>query len=152
MSALPLTSAQAHPKYGNILASSSYDGKVFIWREQNATWQKVFDFALHTASVNIISWSPHESGCLLACASSDGSVSVLEFKDNSWEHKIFPAHAIGVNAVSWAPAVAPGSLVSATPNTNAVRRLVTGGSDNLVKIWDWRCVCLFCRMSSHCFY
>lgn len=69
----------AHPKYGNILASSSYDGKVFIWRENNNQWTRVFDFALHTASVNIISWSPHESGCLLACASSDGNVSVLEY-------------------------------------------------------------------------
>lgn len=30
--------AQAHPKYGNILASAGYDGKVFIWREQNGQW------------------------------------------------------------------------------------------------------------------
>ncbi|KAA6410875.1 MAG: transport sec13 [Lasallia pustulata] len=127
----------AHPKYGNILASSSYDGKVLIWREQNSQWQKVADFAHHTASVNIVSWSPHESGCLLACASSDGSVSVLEFKEGSWEHQIFPAHGLGVNAVSWAPAIAPGSLVSTTPSAGAARRFVTGGSDNLVKIWDW---------------
>ena len=127
----------AHPKYGNILASAGYDGKVFIWREQGSTWTKVFEFALHTASVNIISWSPHESGCLLACASSDGSVSVLEFKDNSMEHKIFPAHGIGVNSVSWAPSTSPGSLVSAAGGQGGVRRFVTGGSDNLLKIWGY---------------
>ena len=128
---------QAHPKYGNILASCSYDGKVLIWRSQASQWQKVADFAIHTASVNAISWSPHESGCLLACASSDGRVSVLEFNDGSWEHKIFPAHGLGVNAVSWAPAISPGSLVSSKPEPGAVRRFVTGGSDNQVKIWDW---------------
>jgi protein transport protein SEC13 len=32
---------QAHPKYGNILASASYDGKVFIWREQNNQWYPI---------------------------------------------------------------------------------------------------------------
>lgn len=129
----------AHPKYGNILASAGYDGKVFIWREQGNQWQPVFNSPLHTASVNIISWSPHESGCLLACASSDGNVSVLEFKDNSMDHKIFHAHGIGVNSVSWAPSTTPGSLVSSGAGAGAggVRRFVTGGSDNLLKIWSF---------------
>ncbi|PSR84327.1 protein transport protein SEC13 [Coniella lustricola] len=127
----------AHPKYGNILASSGYDGKVFIWREQQGSWQRIFDFALHKASVNIVSWSPHESGCLLACASSDGNVSVVEFKDNNFDHNSFPAHGLGVNSVSWAPATTPGSIVSSAPGPGATgnRRFVTGGSDNLVKIW-----------------
>ncbi|KAK3945535.1 Protein transport protein sec13 [Diplogelasinospora grovesii] len=127
----------AHPKYGNILASAGYDGKVLIWREQGGSWQRIFDFALHKASVNIVSWAPHEAGCLLACASSDGNVSVLEFKDNSWEHSIFHAHGLGVNGVSWAPATTPGSIVSSSPGPGATgnRRFVTGGCDNLLKIW-----------------
>ena len=129
---------QAHPKYGNILASSSYDGKVLIWREASAQWTKVADFALHTASVNIVSWSPHECGCLLACASSDGMVSVLEFSEGNWGHTIFQAHAMGVNAVSWAPAMMPGSLVSSKPELGSRRRFVTGGSDCVVKVWDWK--------------
>lgn len=138
-------SFQAHPKFGTILASSSYDGKVLIWREQasnaangGSSWTKVFDFSLHTASVNIVSWAPHESGCLLACASSDGQVSVLEFRDNSWNHQMFHAHGMGVNSVSWAPAGSPGSLISANPGPGQQRKFVTGGSDNLVKIWDYR--------------
>ncbi|KAK0641246.1 WD40-repeat-containing domain protein [Cercophora newfieldiana] len=127
----------AHPKYGNILASAGYDGKVLIWREQSGSWQRIFDFGLHKASVNLVSWSPHEAGCLLACASSDGNVSVLEFKDNGWEHSIFHAHGLGVNSVSWAPATTPGSIVSSNPGPGSTsnRRFVTGGSDNLLKIW-----------------
>lgn len=51
------------------------------------------------------------------------------------DHEIFPAHGIGVNSVSWAPSSAPGSLVSATAGQGGVRRFVTGGSDNVLKIW-----------------
>ena len=45
--------------------------------------------------------------------------------------------------MSWAPSAVPGSLVSSKPEVGAVRRFVTGGSDNLVKIWDWRSVEIF---------
>lgn len=93
----------------------------------------------------MVSWAPHEIGCLLASASSDGHVSVLEFRDNSWTHQIFHAHGMGVNSVSWAPAAAPGSIISAAPGTSQIRRFVTGGSDNLVKIWDYKCVFFYFR-------
>lgn len=93
-------------------------------------------------SVNSVQWAPHEVGAVLACASSDGKVSVLEFKDDgSWDTKVFQAHAIGCNAASWAPAASPGSIVQTTgsaPNAGGIRRFVTGGSDNLVKIWVWK--------------
>jgi len=65
-------------------------------------------------------------------------VSVLEFSEGNWGHTIFQAHAMGVNAVSWAPAIMPGSLVSSKPDLGHRRRFVTGGSDCLVKVWDWK--------------
>ena len=130
--------AQAHPKYGTILASSSYDSRVLIWREQSSQWQLISTFTQHTASVNLISWSPHELGCLLACASSDGQVSVLEFREGNWLTSIFQAHGMGVNAVSWAPAVAPGSLARRDAGGEGPqRRFVTGGSDCVLKIWAY---------------
>ena len=98
--------AWAHPKYGHILASCSYDGKVLIWKEQpgqgaaSGGWIKIKEHTLHTASgagiitiarlfglpilpVNSVSWAPHELGAILACASSDGKLSVLTFKSTS---------------------------------------------------------------------
>ena len=48
--------AWAHPKYGHILASCSYDGKVLIWKEQpgqgasQGGWIKIKEHTLHTAS------------------------------------------------------------------------------------------------------
>jgi len=148
--------AWAHPKYGHILASCSYDGKVLIWKEQQAqgptagSWIKIKEHTLHTASVNSVSWAPHELGAILACASSDGKLSVLSFKnDGQWDADIFNGHAIGCNAVSWAPAVIPGSLFTpqsqAAPGqppqsnqTFSVKRFASAGCDNLVKIWGYR--------------
>lgn len=149
--------AWAHPKYGHILASCSYDGKVLIWKEQQgqgnvpAGWNKVKEHTLHTASVNSVSWAPHELGAILACASSDGKLSVLTFKnDGQWGADIFNGHAIGCNAVSWAPATQPGSLITPQqaqnlPNqggqhssTPSVKRFASAGCDNLVRIWGYR--------------
>jgi len=149
--------AWAHPKYGHILASSSYDGKVLIWKEQQGQgpagggWNKVKEHTLHTASVNSVSWAPHELGAILACASSDGKLSVLTFKnDGQWGADIFNGHAIGCNAVSWAPATQPGSLIipqqtqplpgqQAQPTSApSVKRFASAGCDNLVRIWGYK--------------
>jgi len=132
--------AWAHPKFGSILASCSYDRKVFVWKEVNTNaWSTIYQYPGHELSVNSISWAPHEYGLTLACASADGTISVQTFKDNNtWDAVRFPAHKIGVNAVSWAPAVAPASLVSTTtPKTPAQRHIVSGGGDKLVIIWNY---------------
>jgi protein transport protein SEC13 len=47
---------------------------------------------------------------------------------------------MGVNSISWAPAAFAGSLISSNPGPGQQRRFVTGGSDNLVKIWDYKYV------------
>lgn len=52
--------AWAHPSFGSILASCSYDGRVFIWKEVGAGggsggevqdgWERIKEHTLHTAS------------------------------------------------------------------------------------------------------
>ena len=47
---------------------------------------------------------------------------------------------MGANAVSWAPAMVPGTLTGAQTGqgqSGPVRRLVTGGCDNDVKLWEF---------------
>ncbi|XP_024882517.1 protein SEC13 homolog [Temnothorax curvispinosus] len=128
--------AWAHPKFGNLLASCSYDRKVIIWKELGE-WTKIYEHTGHDSSVNSVAWAPHEFGLILACGSSDGSVSILANTGDTWHmQKITNAHTIGCNAVSWCPAVDSGADPSAIQQRNdPVKRLATGGCDNLVKIW-----------------
>ncbi|CAH1784700.1 unnamed protein product [Owenia fusiformis] len=131
--------AWAHPMFGNLLASCSYDRKVIIWKETNGKWDKLHEHSNHDSSVNSVSWAPHEFGLMLACGSSDGSISVISTTgDGAWDYKKIPdAHTIGCNAVSWAPAINPGALLdqSGGSRQNVVKRFVSGGCDNIVKIW-----------------
>lgn len=131
--------AWAHPKFGNLLASCSYDRKVIIWKE-SGEWTKLYEYNNHDSSVNSVAWGPHEYGLVLACGSSDASISILTNTADStvWEAKKIPnAHTIGCNAVSWAPATSPlpGIDASNLSRSAPVKRLVSGGCDNLIKIW-----------------
>lgn len=121
----------AHPKFGTCLASCGYDGKVCIWKENSyKKFELISVLKCHTASVNSVQWAPHEYGPLLLCGSSDGSCSIFEFKDNGVVNEpiIIDAHQIGVNAACWAP-------ITFNGGNNNEKRFVTGGCDNLVKIW-----------------
>ncbi|KAN0029583.1 hypothetical protein ACTA71_007714 [Dictyostelium dimigraforme] len=133
--------AWAHPKFGKILASASYDRKVIVWKEVgNNSWSIIHQYTGHELSVNSISWAPHEFGLSLACASSDGSVTIHNYNNNVWESpQKIQVSQIGVNSVSWSPAAIPTSLVNSA-NTiipTPVKRIVTGSCDNLIKIFRY---------------
>ncbi len=45
-------------------------------------WQTAYVHRFHDSSVNGLSFAPHELGLILACASSDGKVSILQHQVN----------------------------------------------------------------------
>ena len=132
----------AHPKFGGMLASCSFDHRVIIWRETDGGgWAESYrtPAELHDASINSVAFAPHELGALLAGASSDGSLSILAYNQASggWDAaKIDRAHATGALAVSWAPAVPSGAMVSKEGASKAVKRIVSCGCDNTAKVWE----------------
>ncbi|KAK6913174.1 WD40 repeat [Dillenia turbinata] len=138
----------AHPKFGSVLASCSYDGRVIVWKEGNPNeWAQAHVFTEHKSSVNSIAWAPHELGLCLACGSSDGNISVFTARsDGGWDTtRIDQAHPVGVTSVSWAPAMAPGALVG-SGSLDPVQKLASGGCDNTVKVWklyngNWKMDC-----------
>ncbi|GMY04926.1 protein transport protein SEC13 homolog B-like [Fagus crenata] len=123
--------AWAHPKFGSLLASCSYDGQVVIWKEGNPNeWTQAHVFNDHISSVNSIAWAPHELGLCLACGSSDGNISVFTARpDGGWDtSRIHQAHPLGVTSVSWGALVGSGLL-------DPVYKLCSGGCDHIVKVW-----------------
>jgi len=131
--------AWAHPKFGTVLASCSYDKRVIIWKEENpGNWLKLFEDSSFDASANSISWAPHTHGLVLAAGSADGTISVYTYHDQmkNFQPQRFTAHTGGVNAVSWAPDVPSGALLS-NQAFKPVKRFVSGGCDCRVVIWGF---------------
>jgi protein transport protein SEC13 len=125
----------AHPKFGVILASCSFDGSVLVHRETRPReWSVLYQArGLHESSVNGIAFCPHEFGLMLATASSDGKVAILTHQpDNTWSEDMIQDNPLGVNAVSWAPF---GAYSSSDTGQMEVARLVTGGCDNRIHFW-----------------
>lgn len=77
--------AWAHPRFGVILASCSYDGSIAIHKETSQNnWTRIYEHKFQDTSVNSISWAPHEYGLILAAGSSDGCVTTLEYREGAW--------------------------------------------------------------------
>jgi protein transport protein SEC13 len=147
----------SHPKFGPVLASCSFDASVRIYREVRPTeWTLVKALPnLHTSSINSVQFCPHEYGLHVACASSDGRVSILshDTANDDWIVEYIQDTPLGVNSVSWAPysttivttTTAPGGNNSSSSEANtttttsqyqpSLPRIVTGGCDNGIRIY-----------------
>lgn len=125
----------AHPKFGVMLASASYDRTVMIHRETRpGHWDTVKVFSHHRVSVNSVKWAPHQYGLKLACASSDGTVSILTATDASganWQVQSIPVSGMGVNVVDWAPHGHLGQNPA-----GSIMRIVTGACDETVRVFQ----------------
>lgn len=123
----------AHPKFGSLIATCGYDMKVIIWKEVPAystNWQIAYMDTSHNASVNDVQFCPWEHGLRVACASSDGMVSVLTYGlDHQWRRTAFMAHAGGAQSLSWMP------VQQRQGESGPALRLATGGCDGAVCVW-----------------
>jgi protein transport protein SEC13 len=126
--------AWAHPRFGNVIASCSYDRRVIIWKESTPNqWKPVHIVEIHQASVNGLAWAPQQFGAVIAAASSDGSVSVSACVGSSWFEPVrlsLPsgaAHPMGATGVSFAP------FRHSNPDTLV---LASCGCDGLVQLWQ----------------
>eukprot|EP00697_Spironema_sp_BW2_P002641 gnl/Spiro4/13495_TR7193_c0_g2_i1.p1 gnl/Spiro4/13495_TR7193_c0_g2~~gnl/Spiro4/13495_TR7193_c0_g2_i1.p1 ORF type:complete len:148 (+),score=22.49 gnl/Spiro4/13495_TR7193_c0_g2_i1:31-444(+) len=51
--------AWAHPKFGRVLASCSYDHKVIVWRDSgNNQWSAYYEYKDHTSSGLVLPFKP----------------------------------------------------------------------------------------------
>lgn len=126
----------AHPKFGVILASCSFDGGVLVHRENRPGDWSILHSArlLHESSVNGIAFGPHEYGLITAAASSDGRVSILQHQSSgTWSVEYLQDCPVGVNAVSWAPYGA--YYDPAQPELPDSPRIVSAGCDNHIRFW-----------------
>eukprot|EP00388_Colpodella_angusta_P003663 GDKJ01012781.1.p1 GENE.GDKJ01012781.1~~GDKJ01012781.1.p1 ORF type:complete len:316 (-),score=-2.61 GDKJ01012781.1:51-998(-) len=130
--------AWAHPRFGQLLASVSYDNRTIIWanraqRQQNGPQQhqwRPIHVINSSASVNGVAWAPHEFGLMLASANSDGTVAVTTCVNGIWGEPVkvgtsAAAHPMGAMSVSFLPAIGQGSPLI----------LASAGCDGCVRLW-----------------
>jgi WD40 repeat protein len=96
------------------IAVGGRDGRVFVWRSDNG--QLVADYAAHRQRIRDLAFAP-EGGQLVTCG-EDRRVHVRELgEDRGFDLPRYPGKVY--------------ALVFCSPNC-----LATGGSDNVVRLWD----------------
>eukprot|EP00747_Dinoflagellata_sp_TGD_P165234 gnl/TRDRNA2_/TRDRNA2_186252_c0_seq1.p1 gnl/TRDRNA2_/TRDRNA2_186252_c0~~gnl/TRDRNA2_/TRDRNA2_186252_c0_seq1.p1 ORF type:complete len:356 (+),score=47.50 gnl/TRDRNA2_/TRDRNA2_186252_c0_seq1:116-1069(+) len=140
-------------RYATTLASCAEEGDVTVWREvKTGLWQTVHRLELGgNTMANVISFCPPEYGLVLAVAGSDGRVTIVTVREvktspvlpagEQWMSKEFPAHQGEVVALDWGPSTSPVMLATGPAASKgapvAPRRLVTGGADGAVRLWQF---------------
>jgi len=100
---------------GVLLASGDRSGGLYIWEAE--TGRLFLDLSEHKGAVNSLAW--RDDSNVLASASDDGTVKLWDLKEGK-TIKTISAHGPGATAVRW----------------DHKGRLVTGGRDGQVRVWD----------------
>lgn len=100
---------------GVLLATGDRNGGLFVWEAHTA--REYFVLRAHTAAITDLSWRADSN--VLASASEDTTIRLWEM-ENGGNFKGWGAHGGGVLSVRYA----------------RDGRLVSGGRDRLVKVWD----------------
>lgn len=108
---------------GTRLAVGYLEGTVALWDiTSGALLHQLYG---HTILVSEVAFSPDDH--LLASCSEDTTIRLWEVETGQ-ACKVWPAHAIRTTTVSFWP--------QAEPRMSITRRLVSGGCDELIKVWD----------------
>ena len=101
------------------------------------------------SSVNCIAWAPWEYGLILAAGTAEGRLVIFRnTPEDEWcKTHDFTAHSSGVNGISWGQATEP-AILAENPSSSAgaalgagkfelpPKRIVTGGNDREVCLWE----------------
>lgn len=100
----------AHPEFGTILASCSFDKSVKIYEEnlQDNTWLLLTSLVESKEPIEDIKFAPHHLRLMLAACSSNGEIRIYEPSNSVnlkvWSvTKIFTASGLGSNCIAWNP-------------------------------------------------
>ena len=98
----------AHPSFGNILATCSYDHSIIIWEEKKKNiqdkkiWIKLRTISDFQDSVEDIKFAPSHLSFILGAASSDGFVKIIDLNDKQLHNVVeFQPASKSISSLSW---------------------------------------------------